>query len=762
MEKEILAKNADNSHFIEKTLELEMKRISKEEVDILLEIIKSKKQEMKELKHELGTKEFIIQDYISKLNNIYNSNFWKIASKYYTIREKISIIWRIYRALRSLFEKSRQYDVLKETHATKSFNPYLYIESKKPINFTRKEKIFNKNTLDFSVVMPVYNEESFIRDTLMSLIEQNSKPSEIIIVDGGSSDSTIKIIKEIIQSTPSINIILIKSSLRNIGKQRNVGIKLSKNEIIALCDSGCVYDKNYFLYSIPYFQEDESVDLVACKYLAYGEENKENDFITDWENLYLNEYLPSGSSMIIKKSVALECGLFPEYLPNTGEDTYFSLMYRRKSRKWIFAEKSILYWEIPTQKKDMYNKTLRYWYGDGINGLSYYLYPQRYNDASNNVYTKGIKKGIKQRSAIEIKKRNIKGIVVILSGVPITDSGGGQRGAQLACEFIRNNYKVFFVNIYQSSEEMKKVFFDIDYSLLELFPVEKFDIQRIYKDYYALLENSYIISEMPHEKFLDIFLKVSRWDKKPYLIYDYIDNWNSSLGASWYKEMIEDKFLTISDFVIASASSLQEKLKHKTEKNIHLVPNAVNDLLFNPSYTYQKPNDFPSNNKRTVLYIGALWGEWFDWDLVRYCALKLSNVNFVFIGEIPLEKIKNISNLRNIYFLGLKIQYELPSYLFYSDCTIIPFENDNIVKYVNPLKIYEYLAMEKPVVSMYYPEISYIPGVLLAKDYLEFAKLIEKVLENKISFNKKAISNFIKDNNWNNRVKKILTLSQKY
>jgi SAM-dependent methyltransferase len=95
----------------------------------------------------------------------------------------------------------------------------------------------------------------------------------------------------------------------------------------------------------------------------------------------------------------------------------------------------------------------------------------------------------------------------------------------------------------------------------------------------------------------------------------------------------------------------------------------------------------------------------------------------------------------------------LPAYLQYSNACIIPFKIDNITVFVNPLKVYEYLAMRKPVISTDIAELRNIPGVMIATDSDDFICNIRKAIEHTHSFD--GIEEYLKLNNWGSRVKKI-------
>ena len=92
-----------------------------------------------------------------------------------------------------------------------------------------------------SLILTVKNEEKSINILLESILSQNKMPNEIVIVDGGSIDKTIEIIKEYKDSLP---IKLIQKKGINVPRGRNIAIANSKYPIIAVTDGGCRLDQN--------------------------------------------------------------------------------------------------------------------------------------------------------------------------------------------------------------------------------------------------------------------------------------------------------------------------------------------------------------------------------------------------------------------------------------------------------------------------------------------------------------------------------------
>lgn len=100
-----------------------------------------------------------------------------------------------------------------------------------------------KNKFTVSIVIPVYNEEKVIGDCLRSLIEQTYKPLEIILVDDGSDDNTLKIVSSIQYPVSSIKVLHQKH--QGPGSARNLGASKSKGKILIFVDADMTFDKNF-------------------------------------------------------------------------------------------------------------------------------------------------------------------------------------------------------------------------------------------------------------------------------------------------------------------------------------------------------------------------------------------------------------------------------------------------------------------------------------------------------------------------------------
>ena len=96
-----------------------------------------------------------------------------------------------------------------------------------------------------SVIIPIFNEENFLKICLNSVINQTFKNIEIICIDDGSTDKSLIILKEYLKIDKRIKII----SQNNLGSgvARNNGINLSKGKYLIFIDSDDLFPNNYIL-----------------------------------------------------------------------------------------------------------------------------------------------------------------------------------------------------------------------------------------------------------------------------------------------------------------------------------------------------------------------------------------------------------------------------------------------------------------------------------------------------------------------------------
>jgi glycosyltransferase involved in cell wall biosynthesis len=230
--------------------------------------------------------------------------------------------------------------------------------------------------------------------------------------------------------------------------------------------------------------------------------------------------------------------------------------------------------------------------------------------------------------------------------------------------------------------------------------------------------------------------------------YDCIDDISLYVGYASRERFAEyeTRLLGMADVIISTSRKLQEQLQRKTSKHVRRIPNGVDVDWFQQHSSAAVPDDLQRIAGPVVGYVGYLAG-WTDYELIHEVAALLPEVSFVFIG--PLEHEERAGQLqreKNIYWLGKKPYEEIPACIQRFNVCIIPFVAGGIAETTNPVKIFEYFALGKPVVSTPLNELqSYVDeGVMtFAATPASFAEALRKALveeNNGLASQRKAIA----------------------
>jgi len=225
-----------------------------------------------------------------------------------------------------------------------------------------------------SVVVTVLNEENTIFSLIDSLRKQTLKFDELIIVDGGSTEKTVGIIKHFQKKDSRIKLLVTKSSR---AKGRNLGIEIARNEIIALTDAGCVADKRWLSRLTQPFKNEE-VDVVAGFYKMERKSAFQKAlgvFLGTMPDEFNAEFLPSARSMAFRKSVWESVGGFPEKAKSTAEDTLFSYNLVKNGFTIVRVKNARVEWRIPNSVGETFDKIFSYAKGDV--GTKIWIHPIR-------------------------------------------------------------------------------------------------------------------------------------------------------------------------------------------------------------------------------------------------------------------------------------------------------------------------------------------------------------------------------------------------
>lgn len=202
-----------------------------------------------------------------------------------------------------------------------------------------------------SVCITTLNEERSIEKLIRSLLSQTITPDEIVIIDGGSSDKTLKILNCNLKKSKIIKVFVKKA---NRARGRNLSVNSAKNEIIVMTDAGCIPNNNWLKrISEPF--TDNSVDVVAGFYNMPWSNSFQyiaRLYLGVVSNKFNESFIPSTRSAAFRKRVWKKVGGFDEKL-ETGEDTKFFSEALKRKLKFVKVKSARVEWS------EMRNLTLR-------------------------------------------------------------------------------------------------------------------------------------------------------------------------------------------------------------------------------------------------------------------------------------------------------------------------------------------------------------------------------------------------------------------
>lgn len=220
--------------------------------------------------------------------------------------------------------------------------------------------------MNYYIVIPTYNEEKFVSQTIQSIAEQTVLPEKVVVVNDGSTDETEEIIKSFVKKYSFIQLVNKKSNAIHLPGSKVIqafheGEKHidSDYDFIVKADADLIFPTNYFEKIIEHFQSDSKIGMVGG--FAYIEKNGK------WilENLTDKDHIRGAFKAYRKECFAQIGGLKPAM----GWDTVDELLCRFYGWK-IKTDESLHVKHLkPTGVN--YDKTSRYKQGEAFYTLGY-------------------------------------------------------------------------------------------------------------------------------------------------------------------------------------------------------------------------------------------------------------------------------------------------------------------------------------------------------------------------------------------------------
>lgn len=218
-----------------------------------------------------------------------------------------------------------------------------------------------------SLIITVLNEAETLPQLWHSILAQTHTPDEVIVVDGGSHDDTVKVLQELAAPVSEFATqILVKKGNRSVG--RNTAIQQATSQLIACTDAGCILQPTW-LAELLKKQTATQADVVAGYY--------EGLVSTSWQAAVVpyvlvmpdrlpqppEIFLPATRSMLCTKNAWKKVGGFDETLSD-NEDFAFAHALKNAGFTMSFAPQAIVAWVPPTSWWATANMFFRFARGD--------------------------------------------------------------------------------------------------------------------------------------------------------------------------------------------------------------------------------------------------------------------------------------------------------------------------------------------------------------------------------------------------------------
>ena len=248
------------------------------------------------------------------------------------------------------------------------------------------------------------------------------------------------------------------------------------------------------------------------------------------------------------------------------------------------------------------------------------------------------------------------------------------------------------------------------------------------------------------------------------VVYDWIDDLSVFPYDQGWLGALHARALREADVVAAVARNLHADLLNVRKDALYL-PNAVDARHFreppspNPASQDTEMKKILAAGKPIAGYYGAL-ARWFDYELLKQVAGQRVDWSFVLIGPDLDGSLcpSGITDLANVHWLGTRDYARLPGYLHLFDVALIPFKINEITRATSPLKLFEYFAGGRGVVTTPMPECAAFEEVLVAETAQEFSAALDRAVNLQHDANYLArLNDLANANSWEARVRMVLS-----
>jgi glycosyltransferase involved in cell wall biosynthesis len=249
-------------------------------------------------------------------------------------------------------------------------------------------------------------------------------------------------------------------------------------------------------------------------------------------------------------------------------------------------------------------------------------------------------------------------------------------------------------------------------------------------------------------------------------IYQSIDDISQDEYTARHGVELEEEAFRRADIGLVTSSRLHEIKKH-LNPNIYVINNAADVELFSRAQNeLDRLPEISQIEGPIIGYTGNLDDYRIDFTLLKEIALAHADKTLLLVGPLNSDKFQRegLDRLPNVIHTGGKNIRELPAYLRYMDCVIIPFLCNELTASIYPLKINEYLAAGKSVISTDFSRDirGFADQIRLAQDPDTFIRSVSAAIRDNSPERKRSRLARAQENTWEARVAQFWEIVNKH
>jgi glycosyltransferase involved in cell wall biosynthesis len=223
-----------------------------------------------------------------------------------------------------------------------------------------------------SLISTVKDASAHIEEFIGSIASQTRAPDEVIVVDGGSTDGTL----DLLRSAGGDGVTVMQERGANIARGRNLAIAAATHDVIAVSDADCVLDPAWLERILEPIEAGADVSMGFYLPVAEGfllECMASVNLPLDASEVDPARFMASGRSVAFRRGSIEAAGGYPEWLA-IGEDMWVNRRWRELRLDMRFAPDAVAHWRLRPTLRTTWAQYFRYARGDAQAGM----FPERH------------------------------------------------------------------------------------------------------------------------------------------------------------------------------------------------------------------------------------------------------------------------------------------------------------------------------------------------------------------------------------------------